>query len=130
MTQICPCCNSKKTKEFKKASGYDYYICSTCGSIFIDTEYLTKIDNGFNIVKYEEGYWNMELESARQRSYGPALARMAEAVYYCKRPIKKFLDIGTGPGYFLDAVAKLLPDNSPIFYGVELYPPAPEFRTK
>lgn len=130
MPQNCPCCASSFTTFLVKVSDYDYYNCSSCDSIFIDTVYLTKIDNGFNIVKYEEGYWQMELESARDRAYGACLARMAEAVYYCKRPINKFLDIGTGPGYFLDAVEKLLPDNADHFYGVELFPPKEEFRSK
>jgi SAM-dependent methyltransferase len=130
MNQICPCCHSSTVKLFKTVVEYDYYNCLKCDSIFIDPAYLLKIDNGFNIVKYEEGYWDMELKSAKERAYGPALARMAEAVYYCKRPIKKFLDIGTGPGYFLDAVEKLLPDNAQIFYGVELFPPDIEFRSK
>jgi SAM-dependent methyltransferase len=98
--------------------------------LFIDEEYLKEIDAGFNIVKYEEGYWREELESAWQRSYGPALARIAEAIYYCRIPIIRFLDIGTGPGYVLDAIAKLLPDNADIFYGVEKFPPETQFRTK
>lgn len=130
MSQICPCCYSEDTQIFKTVSKHDYFICMTCDSIFIDTSDLVKIDNGFEIVKYKEEYWKMELESAKERSYGSTLARMAEAIYYCRRPIKKFLDIGTGPGYFLDAVEKLLPDNSTIFYGVELYPPDIQFRTK
>jgi 2-polyprenyl-3-methyl-5-hydroxy-6-metoxy-1,4-benzoquinol methylase len=88
------------------------------------------MDEGASIVKYEEAYWNAELKSARERSYGPALARMAEALYYCKRPVQKFLDIGTGPGYFLDAVAKLLPAHAALFYGVELFPPEPHLRTQ
>lgn len=129
MHQICPCCGSTSTKLFVTVSGYNYYSCSSCNSIFIDLVHLAKIDNGFNIVKYEEGYWKMELESAKDRAYGPALARMSEALYYCKRPVDKFLDIGTGPGYFLDAVKKLLPNNAHHFYGVELFPPTEEFRT-
>ena len=130
MKQTCPCCGSNSVKHFVTVSNYDYYDCSSCHSLFIDPTYLSKIDNGFNIVKYEEGYWQMELESAWQRAYGPALARMAEAIYYCRRPINKILDIGTGPGYFLDAIEKLLPDNAHMFYGVELFPPSEEFRSK
>jgi 2-polyprenyl-3-methyl-5-hydroxy-6-metoxy-1,4-benzoquinol methylase/ribosomal protein S27E len=127
--QQCPCCQSEKTYLLRKVYEYDYFQCATCDCLFIDIQYLQKIDEGFNIVKYEEGYWKMELSSARERSYGPALARMAEAVYYCKIPVQRFLDIGTGPGYFLDAVCKLLPDHANVFYGVELFPPDPEFRT-
>jgi SAM-dependent methyltransferase len=130
MKVSCPCCGHTRTALFRTVSGYDYYKCGSCGSLFIDPGYLARIDAGFNIVKYEEGYWRKELDSARERSYGPALARMAEAVYYCRRPIEKFLDIGTGPGYFLDAIAKLLPDHAHQFYGVELFPPDAEWRTK
>jgi SAM-dependent methyltransferase len=129
MLQICPCCNSSETVLIKTVDKYDYYQCGACESLFLDTVYLSQIDNGLSIVRYEEGYWKMELESARERSYGPALARMAEAIYYCRRPIEKFLDIGTGPGYFLDAVGKLLPDHAHVFYGVELFPPDFEYRT-
>jgi hypothetical protein len=130
MKHPCPCCFSTKVKFLKNSGGYDYYQCFSCDSLFIDVEYLKKIDEGFNIVKYEERYWREELESARERSYGPALARLAEAIYYCRIPIKRFIDIGTGPGYILDAVAKLLPDHADIFYGVELFPPDPQFQTK
>jgi SAM-dependent methyltransferase len=130
MTQTCPCCTSAETKHFTTVAGYDYYRCKNCDTLFIDTNVLSRIDNGFQIVKYEKSYWDNELASARDRSYGPALARMAEAVYYCRRPINKFLDIGTGPGYFLDAVSKLLPDHSDVFYGVELFPPDEAHRTK
>ena len=129
MPQICPCCKSSKTELCRTVEKYNYYRCRVCESLFLDTEYLSRIDNGLTIVNYEEDYWKMELNSAWQRSYGPALARMAEAIYYCKRPVEKFLDIGTGPGYFLDAVGKLLPDHASVFYGVELFPPDIEFRT-
>jgi SAM-dependent methyltransferase len=130
MNQTCPCCASAETLHFTNVAGYDYYRCVNCECIFIDNVYLSRIDNGFQIVKYENGYWDMEMASARERSYGPTLARMAEAIYYCKRPINKFLDIGTGPGYFLDAVSKLLPEHADIFYGVELFPPDTDHRTK
>ena len=129
MSQICPSCKSPKTELFRTVEKYNYYRCRNCESLFLDTEYLSQIDNGLSIVRYEESYWKMELHSARERSYGPALARMAEAIYYCRRPVKRFLDIGTGPGYFLDAVGKLLPDHADVFFGIELFPPDVEFRT-
>jgi hypothetical protein len=129
MGQICPCCQSEKVELLKTVESYNYFNCKECDSIFLDTAYLLQIDNGQSIVKYEEGYWKEELASAKERSYGVALARMAEAIYYCRSPIKKFIDIGTGPGYFLDAVEKLLPDHKDVFYGVELFPPDIEYRT-
>lgn len=129
MAQICPCCNSAATALFRSVGIYNYYRCKSCECLFLDTAYLLQIDGGLTIVSYEEEYWKMELRSARERSYGPALARMAEAIYYCRIPVKRFLDIGTGPGYFLDAVGKLLPEHADVFFGIELFPPDAEFRT-
>lgn len=54
---------------------------------------------------------------------GGALARMAEILYYARIPVRAFLDIGGGPGYFLDAVAKYLPEHKNHFYSVEKFPP-------
>jgi hypothetical protein len=71
----------------------------------------------------------MELSAAKERSYGPALARIAEVIYYARVPIQRFIDIGTGPGYVLDAIDHYLPAHSDRFYGVERFPPPPEFRT-
>jgi len=130
MINPCPCCTSQNVRFLKNSDGYDYYQCLDCHSLFIDVQYIHKIDAGFNIVKYEEGYWKSELNSAWERSYGPALARVAEAIYYCRIPINKFLDIGTGPGYLLDAIGRLLPARADVFYGVELFPPDPQFRTQ
>ena len=129
MAQICPCCNSAATALFRSVGIYNYYWCKSCECLFLDTAYLSSIDGGLTIVSYEEEYWKMELRSAWERSYGPALARMAEAIYYCRIPVKRFLDIGTGPGYFLDAVGKLLPEHADVFFGIELFPPDAEFRT-
>ncbi|HHT9125908.1 MAG TPA: methyltransferase domain-containing protein [Candidatus Brocadiia bacterium] len=130
MTNTCPCCGKSTNNRVKNINGYDYFQCANCKLIFIDSQLIDKIDNGFNIVKYDYTYWENELPSAKDRSYGAALARMAEVFYYCRIPIKKFLDIGTGAGYFLDAVSKYLPNNANLFYGVEKFPPPSEFQTK
>jgi len=89
------------------------------------------MDDGNPLVSYHENneYWKNELRAARERSFGCALARMAETFHYAKKRINKFIDIGTGPGYFLDAVKLHLPTSSEIFYGVEKYPPKPEERS-
>jgi SAM-dependent methyltransferase len=55
---------------------------------------------------------------------------MSEIFHYARLPIRTFLDIGSGPGYFLDAVAKYLPNSTDIFHAVEKFPPPPEYRTK
>ncbi|BAU26504.1 spermidine synthase [Aneurinibacillus soli] len=126
----CPCCFSIRVKNIVTVKGYNYFQCKSCGSIYIDTQIIDKIDNGFGIVQYTDNYWETELADARERAYGVALARMAEAFYYSRIPIKRFLDIGSGPGYFLDAVSKYLPNSEHIFYAIEKFPPPSEFITK
>ena len=81
-------------------------------------------------IEYEEGYWESELESARDRAWGIALARTSEVFILARKEISNFVDIGSGPGYFLDAIENYLPDSSIDFQAIELYPPNEEFRTK
>jgi len=52
-----------------------------------------------------------------------------EVFLYSEIPIKRFLDIGTGPGYLLDSLSYLMPNYRTIFHGVELFPPPEQFRT-
>lgn len=78
---------------------------------------------------YGESYWAEELAAAKERSFVVSLARAAEVFVLCTRVIDTFLDIGTGPGYFLDAVTKYLPDSTVNFLGVEMYPPDEKFRS-
>jgi SAM-dependent methyltransferase len=125
----CPCCNSLNIQEYSVVDGFQYYRCYNCELLFIDVEYLKQIDDGFNIVEYREDYWDSELPAAWERASGVALARMAETFYYARIPINSFLDIGSGPGYFLDMISKYLPDNSSVFYANEKYPPLPQHRT-
>jgi hypothetical protein len=55
---------------------------------------------------------------------------MAEVILYSRIPVQRFVDVGTGPGYFLDAVRKYLPSNAHRFYGIEKFPPpVPERST-
>ncbi|WP_293034546.1 methyltransferase domain-containing protein [Paraburkholderia sp.] len=79
---------------------------------------------------YNDAYWKMELCAARERSYGSSLQRVAETFFYCRLPITRFVDIGSGPGYLLDALAAALPDAANMFFGVELFPPESAFRSK
>ena len=128
-SQFCPLCGAKAA-NFHKADGVRYFDCSACDFIFADTALLAAIDRGETLRKYDRDYWTMELPAARERSFGPALIRTAEAILYARRNIKSFLDIGSGPGYLLDALAFYLPNNSSLFYGIETHPPPPRYRSK
>lgn len=128
MKTSCPICNSKKLNHVKKVVDFDYFQCSYCQAILIDPFYIDEVDSGLNLIMYDKNYWVNELQASKERAYSIALARMAEAFYYCRIPINKFLDIGTGPGYFLEAVAKYLPNNIDIFYAIENFPPPEEYQ--
>jgi len=126
----CSVCKSARINFFKKVDGYIYYECFDCKVISIDSSIIKGIDNGSNIRKYDKTYWDDELIAAKERAYGACLARMAEAIYYLQIPMNTFLDIGTGPGYFLDAVSVYLPNMGEKTFGIEKYPPVTEKRTK
>jgi hypothetical protein len=105
----------------------EFAECKECDFIFwIQTtrDVITTPSN------YDETYWNMELESAHDRAWGIAVARAAEVILLAKRPILKFIDIGTGSGDFLDAMNHFLPNKDIAFIGIEKYPPVEEHRTK
>ncbi len=106
-----------------------YFECEGCGSLFAEPDFLQQVEQG-SIRNYEEAYWHDELKAARERSYGSSLARVAEVFYYARRSIARFVDIGTGPGYLLDALQELMPELAGMFYGVELCPPPVEYRSR
>jgi hypothetical protein len=108
--------------HFATVDGYPFLECEVCDSIAVDAATMEQVDRGALVRRYDEDYWSAELSAARSRSWGEALARVGEVVLYCERPIQVFLDIATGPGYLLDALATYLPSR-PIFHGVELFPP-------
>jgi hypothetical protein len=126
----CPLCQKKTGMPLiKKVNDFSYHHCTDCDFIFIDKEILDEIDKGKQVFKYQHDYWQEEVHAARERSWGSSIARMSECFHYCRIPISRFIDIGTGPGYFLDAVDHFLPASSERFFGWELYPPEKEFRT-
>ena len=127
---ICPVCTSNKTELFKRVELHTYYTCTSCNVIFISPHVLEKMDKGEFLINYEGNYWKEELFAARERSWGTTLARVAEVFLYARLPIKKFVDIGSGPGYFLDAVNYQLPSSAGIFHAAELFPPDDELCTK
>lgn len=118
----CPIC-SKRSNPWRAVDGYQYHQCLGCGSIFVDPSILDLLDMGHALRKYDETYWDTELSAAKERSYGAALARVAESILYARREVNKYLDIGSGPGYLLDAIEYYLPCSKNRFYGVELFPP-------
>ncbi|WP_312094088.1 methyltransferase domain-containing protein [Aminipila sp.] len=131
----CVVCNgeSKVYRTFSRNNGQDllnYFICESCGSIFIEPPIIELMDNGQNIIDYDDNYWTMETKSAKKRCFSICLARMAEAIFYTQIKIDKFLDIGTGTGLFLDAIQLYLPNKADRFYGVEKYPPTKGEKTK
>lgn len=119
----CPICGHSLIAKFFLVGKYQYYRCENCGSLFIDPEVIARIDRGENLVSYSADYWKAETVAARERSYGAALARVAEVFLYARKPIERFIDLGTGPGYLLDALATYLPCSSSKFHGIEKFPP-------
>jgi SAM-dependent methyltransferase len=99
-----------------------------CGSLHINNATLREIDNGKSTRVYDESYWSDELIAARERSQGEALVRAGEAILYARRPVTCFLDVGSGPGYLLDELARQFPQHASMFHGVELFPPEQHSR--
>jgi hypothetical protein len=125
----CIVCESSKTKDFRVIDTVNYYECSSCKSLFADPQFIAKVERG-DLKNYGHEYWESELSAARQRSFGSSLIRVAETFFYCRIPIKKFIDIGSGPGYLLDALRVVMPESESIFHGVELFPPDERYRSK
>lgn len=125
----CALC-SAWSQLFTVIDGVDYFECPSCDFIFADPILLARVDSGQPLRHYDGEYWGNELAAAQQRSFGSSLARAAEALLYCSIPVERFVDIGSGPGYLLDALSTYLPSSRHRFYGVEKYPPRPEERSR
>ena len=124
----CPLCGGEAGLH-GDVEGVDYFTCADCDFIFADPQLLARIDAGDAVREYDAEYWEAELASARERAWGSSLARAAEALLYCRVPVRNFLDVGTGPGYLLDALSTYLPSHRDRFHGVEKFPPAQEYRS-
>lgn len=109
-------------------AGVGYYECGECDFIFADPALLQRLDAGESLLPSTAAHGEDE-QSARHRAYGSSLARVAEAIVYCTIPVNRFVDIGTGPGYLLDALSTYLPSHRHRFYSVEKCPPPPEERS-
>lgn len=123
METNCPVCASGTSSFFEAIDGYDYLQCASCNSLHIASDVIDAIDAGNTTRIYDEAYWQEELRAAKERATGPGLVRAGEAILYSKRAVKRFLDVGTGPGYLLDELARHFPARPEMFYGVELFPP-------
>ena len=124
MDPTCPVCLQAAGEHFRVVDGFDYYRCAACTSIYIAPEILAGIDAGTSPRSYDSDYWQVELASARDRSRSDALVRAGEAILYSQRKVDRFLDVGAGPGYLLDELAKLFPAHPDLFHAVELFPPS------
>jgi 2-polyprenyl-3-methyl-5-hydroxy-6-metoxy-1,4-benzoquinol methylase len=125
----CPVCSGVSNRH-ATVDGFDYFECSGCGIIHIDPKVLTDIDQGREIRSYNNNYWQTEIIAARERCRADGIARLTEAIFLCQRPVEEVIDIGTGAGYLLDEMAKLLPNNANRIWGVELFPPPLEQCTR
>jgi SAM-dependent methyltransferase len=118
----CAVCNGNAT-FWRAVDGFDYFECTDCESIAIDPVSLAMVDDGTFPRNYDPSYWASEATAAHTRSWGSSIALMAETVLCCRRPIERFVDIGSGPGYLLDALAAYLPSKQAHFFAVEKFPP-------
>ena len=122
MVDCVICCG--QAELWKTIEGYEYSECSVCESISIDSASIALVDSGDFPRHYDPAYWAEENVAASGRSWGPSLARVAETILYCRRPIERFVDIGSGPGHLLDSLATYLPASCDRFFAVEKYPPS------
>lgn len=128
-SEPCPVCREGVSVHYVDVDGVAYLRCQACRSIHVTTAVLDALDAGRSLLRdYGEDYWRTELVAARNRARGESLCRAGEAVLYCRRPVQRFLDLGTGPGYLLEQLLGLLDPAGEVFHGVELFPPAEHFR--
>jgi hypothetical protein len=123
----CPICRNEASR-LRDVDGVAYFKCLTCESLFAHPDFLAAVDAGA-AGDYRDSYWERELPAARERSFGPGVVRMAETLRMARMPVRRALDIGSGPGFLLDALGQLVPSLAERVHGVELFPPPPNQRT-
>lgn len=120
----CPICGSARSQPYIRVDGHDFFACAACGSIHIDPVVIAMLDAGGSLVgDYTAEYWEQERVGAIERANGMSLCRAGEAILYCRRPVRRFLDVGAGPGFLVRELQRLLDPEARIFHGVEKYPP-------
>jgi hypothetical protein len=117
----CPVCHAP-ARFLRDVDDVPFFRCTGCGSLYAHPDFLDAVDDG-TATNYDDAYWAEEIASARERSYGGSIVRVAEILRLARHPVRRFLDIGSGPGLLLDALAALLPNCSAIFHAIELMPP-------
>lgn len=119
----CVVC-SGSSRHYRDVDGYGYYTCEACDTIHADPALIDGMDQGTGPVgKYEQDYWEQERIAALDRAAGLSLCRAGESILYCRRPVRRFLDLGTGPGFLLGKLHELLDPAAEVFHGVEKFPP-------
>jgi hypothetical protein len=116
-------------QSFRRIEEVEYQRCDRCGTILAEPSFLELTATGGALV-YDDSYWAHELAAARERGYGASIIRLGEVFHYARRPIRRVLDVSCGAGTVLNAAAELLPEIADIFWGVEPFPPPPQYRTR
>jgi hypothetical protein len=124
----CPICEHEASR-LRDVDAVAYFRCLGCQSLFAHPDFLAAVEAGA-ADGYRDSYWERELPAARERSFGPGVARMAETLRMARLPVRRALDIGSGPGFLLDALAELVPSLAERVHGVELFPPPRRQRTQ
>ena len=124
----CPIC--RHPSEFLRTiDAVAYFRCTACRSLFADPDFLAAVEAG-TAAPYGDAYWAEELAAARDRCFGPGIVRVAETLRMARIPVRRFLDIGSGAGTLLDALALLAPSLTTLFHGIERFPPPPSCRSR
>jgi Methyltransferase domain len=124
----CPICRNE-AGHLRDVDAVAYFRCLKCETLFADPDFLAAVDAGA-VGNYRVSYWEQELPAARERSFGSGVVRMAETLRMARLPVRRALDIGSGAGFLLDALAQLVPTLAERVHGVELFPPPPHKRTQ
>jgi hypothetical protein len=92
----CPICLSLEHIDvFLECTVGNFFECRSCDFIFFFND-IAASSLGISII-YEDLYWAEELSAAKNRAFSVSIARPAEVFILARKPIKNFLDIGTGP---------------------------------
>jgi hypothetical protein len=113
-----------------EVDGVPYLRCDGCGSILAEQAFLDRTIAGEARQYDDELLARPSSQRPEQRGHGASLIRLAEVFLYARRPIRRFLDVSCGAGTLLDAAAELLPEIADTFWGIEPFPPPPEFRAR